>query len=180
MTYTNITLERIAKAVRSAARRYPNRVAKPRPVLSSIPGGLKPDDLAMDSVTCTYLGFRGRLDVEVAYGGATMDDGAYYEAPDVVSVRVVTPRCIIGTALHDLGVDDAELGKYEGTGASSLIRGLLDLHNEGLSEEHRRLLDGLNQVQSHQDKGRAWGDAVKGLDESTHLDEMAQLRQEYA
>lgn len=63
------------------------------------------------------------------------------------------PGCIIGYVLHHAGVPLNELACYEGKGAATLLRSLR-------IDARYIVSDLLVKVQTRQDKGYTWGDAV--------------------
>lgn len=63
------------------------------------------------------------------------------------------PGCIVGNVLHRAGVPLDELGAYEAQNAGDLFQGLFVAEGEAV-----RLL---NAVQSRQDLGVPWGEALR-------------------
>jgi len=87
------------------------------------------------------------------------------EQPDRISkclyVRkgAVTPECIIGNCVVDLGGTTESLGGYEGSGPATVLRLTKFPIELGSSA-----VEWLEEVQRTQDNGSTWGTAVKDAD----------------
>lgn len=158
------TLEAIEAEVRRLAETMPEHTAVP--TLDEIidpdtrqavaDGKLRIDDLG--SITCTYLGFERSVRLVEAW-----DDGDMVEVDALVSA----PRCIIGTAAHNLGMSDEELEAVEGEGAMDVIEALT-----GMAYHHSDVT-WFTSVQGKQDSGMTWAQAVAGADREADADEGA-------
>lgn len=71
------------------------------------------------------------------------------------------PGCIVGAALHRLGVPLDVLSAYEGEGASTLLHYLNDDGVTSVSDDVRQRV---SNVQRDQDGREPWAKAVKALD----------------
>jgi hypothetical protein len=70
------------------------------------------------------------------------------------------PGCIMGNALHRMGVSLDQLGDKEGEGITSVLE---YLHNRGIIGDYPSLdLEKLSSIQAAQDCGSTWGKAVHG------------------
>lgn len=76
-----------------------------------------------------------------------------------------TPGCIIGTALHVLGISLDDLSRVEGTGAYSAINNVLPFEDYVSNS----VLEWARTVQMRQDSGKTWAKAVALADERHDL-----------
>lgn len=90
-----------------------------------------------------------------------------YQAPDYhpeetrgtcVYIHDGNGSCIVGQALVNKGIDPEEIERFEGLPAD------LMLSNLGIKEEADQGQTWLDQVQSYQDTGTPWGEAVEEAD----------------
>jgi hypothetical protein len=66
------------------------------------------------------------------------------------------PGCVVGAVLNRLGVPLSELAGYEGTPAQHVAERLLETDHDVVSM--------LREVQTEQDQGTSWGDALAHWD----------------
>lgn len=78
-------------------------------------------------------------------------------APSCLYVHGDKPGCIVGNAMHRLGIDLATLRESEGRSAGGL---LIDLRDKQGYHASMWAQDFLDAVQHQQDNGDSWGDAV--------------------
>lgn len=70
------------------------------------------------------------------------------------------PGCIVGLALHKLGVSDEFLRNHEGNTSIGMLK-LLTENHEWTFEDYLEVDWWLNEIQRRQDDGMRWGDAIK-------------------
>lgn len=84
------------------------------------------------------------------------------ETEDWITAPLGEQRCIVGEALHRLGVPDEFLVKHEDMTALSLILRLVPDDGSD-SDRYLKLCEAINAAQSRQDEGTPWGEAVASL-----------------
>ncbi|MFJ9616695.1 hypothetical protein [Streptomyces noursei] len=85
--------------------------------------------------------------------GDPLSEVCWYVHQDVNGNDV--PGCLVGDALHRLGVPLGEIKKHEERGAYGVAGSLIDV-----AENRGRVLSMLSQAQDHQDTGGTWGGAL--------------------
>ena len=153
-----ITLETIKQEIRKIAGEQPDFVYSEQ-FLNKFTEG---DDV-FGSEECSYLGsIRKYVFEELQEKGALARELSYEEA---VEKNLIGQRCIVGQALHNLGVSDTFLYKYEGDSAENVVRSATDF-----PESQRPLIARwAGSVQAAQDCGIAWGRAVEIADEQWEM-----------
>lgn len=111
------------------------------------------------------------------YWHPALEDPSEYHDRDLEQVAAGKPGCIVGHAFHAAGVRGEWLARNEGQGVGSLSRcashdGLLTVTPDA------QLL--LAFVQSHQDGGAPWGEAVRQGREDWQRHVMRRDREAYA
>lgn len=146
----NITLEAIEQEIRKVAREKPDFDYTEQPLNVGIG-------------ECSYLGsIRKDTFKELQENGIVDSDLRYHEA---VAKNLIGKRCIVGQALHNLGVSDTFLYDYEGLSAEKVVCAVTDY-----SVSKRPLLARwADSVQAGQDAGIAWGRAVEAADEQWEM-----------
>lgn len=81
------------------------------------------------------------------------NDSCYYVHTDPEDNQKLSPGCLVGAALHRLGVPLEELKRHEGESAYAL----LDQLCPGVGHRARCFA---GEVQALQDEGTAWGEAI--------------------
>lgn len=101
---------------------------------------------------------------------AVAEKGAEYVYPENEKIGISCsyvwdgrPSCIVGNALHRLGVSLDILGRFEMTTAASVLDSLRYRKILVVDTETRQAYD---EAQTAQDDGRPWGEALAAAEES--------------
>lgn len=78
-----------------------------------------------------------------------------------VYVRNALPACIVGQVLADLGVSVETLARFDNNGGATANQVLYALERGGTLTYDQATSNALEAAQYHQDKGRAWGHALR-------------------
>lgn len=146
----NITLEAIEQEIRKVAREKPDFIYGEQPLNVGIGD-------------CSYLGSIRKEAFEELQENGIVDNNLRFS--EAVEKNLIGQRCIVGQALHNLGVSDTFLYDYEGLSAEKVVCAVTDY-----SVIKRPLLaQWADSVQASQDAGIAWGKAVERADEQCEM-----------
>lgn len=143
-----ITLEAIEQEVRKLASENPDFIYTNQEGVPEKVGG-----------SCSYLAAVDYTTYEIFQEDGKFPEDLSYD--DARKQGLLGNRCIVGQALHNLGVDDDFLESHEGIGADFLV-GNLTQRVKGAPKPLTQMW--LAYVQGLQDEGNPWGEAVKIAD----------------
>ena len=161
---SSITIEATIAEVRRLAKTMPEHKAvayierwEDETIAKAVAAGKLTYDVGGPG-TCTYIGHGNQF----TYLEVWERDGD--AMPMTAMAYVTTPRCIIGTAVHNLGYSDTSLETFEDKSAWNLMVGLA---GDSDWQKHKDLVHWLDKVQRHQDQGEPWAEAVRLADTET-------------
>lgn len=92
--------------------------------------------------------------------GSRKDVTCYYVHTDEATGEPVSAGCLIGKALHRIGVPLAELAKHEGKTAYQVIPKVLSFDYDDIATRETAAYFAAD-VQARQDRGSTWSSAVQ-------------------